>query len=45
MKRIVGIASTVVLMLFVAACDKCGNFNINLPGGTSRACTDVKPQG
>ena len=45
MKRIVGIASTIVLMLFVAACDKCGNFEINVPGGTYRACSDAKPQG
>jgi hypothetical protein len=45
MKRIVGIASTIALMLLVAACDKCGNFEINVPGGTYRACTDAKPQG
>ena len=45
MKRIAGIASTIALMLLVAACDKCGNFNINVPGGSYKTCTDVKPQG
>jgi hypothetical protein len=45
MKRTVRIASTIMLLLFVAACDKCGNIQINVPGGTYRACTDANPQG
>jgi hypothetical protein len=34
------------LALLVTACDKCGNVELNLPGGgTYKSCTDVKPQG
>ena len=41
------IAGAVILALVVTACDKCGNININVPGGggAPKACTPSSPQG
>ncbi len=34
------------LALLLAGCDKCGNFNINVPGmAAPTACTDTSPRG
>ncbi len=38
-------AAALGLALLLAGCDKCGNFNVNIPGMTApAACTDTKPR-
>ena len=40
------LASALGLMLVLAACDKCGDLNINVPGAAApKACSDAKPRG
>ena len=39
------IAGALILALVMTACDKCGNININVPGGAPKACTPSSPQG
>jgi hypothetical protein len=39
-------AAVLGLALLLAGCDKCGNFNLNIPGITPpAACADIKPRG
>ena len=39
-------AAALGLALLLAGCDKCGNFNLYVPGAPPpAACTDVKPRG
>jgi hypothetical protein len=46
MRRAIRIAGAIALTLMVAACDKCGDFNINLPKfGDAKACSSQNPQG
>ena len=46
MSRIaVRIAAAMSLVLLVAACDKCGNVTINVPGMGPKACSDGGPRG
>ena len=42
MRRAVRLVGAVALLSLVAACDKCGNFNIN--GPWNKVCTDTKPR-
>lgn len=46
-KPLIRIVCAAALMLVVTACDKCGNFNLNLPNfsGTPKACSPSSPQG
>ena len=45
-RRAIRMASAIALTLLVAACDKCGDFNINLPNfGGAKTCTHQSPQG
>ena len=41
MKRLIQTALIIGLGLVAAACDKCGNWNINTP----QFCHEAKPQG
>jgi hypothetical protein len=43
MKPVIRIVVAVAIVLGVAACDKCGNFDIGIPKQVS--CADAKPQG
>ncbi len=43
MRRAVRIATAVALLSLVAACDKCGNVNINGPWN-AKVCNDAKPR-
>jgi hypothetical protein len=40
------LAAALGLALLLAGCDKCGNFNLYVPGAPApAACTDAKPRG
>lgn len=43
MRRAVRVAGAIIVLSVVAACDKCGNFNINGPWN-QKVCTDTKPR-
>lgn len=46
MRRAIRLAGAIALTLALAACDKCGDFNINLPKfGDAKTCTNQSPQG
>ena len=38
-------AAVLGLTLLLAGCDKCGNFNINVPGAAPAVCADTQPRG
>lgn len=45
MRCLIRLAGALALALTVAACDKCGDFNINLPKFPgANACTPQSPQ-
>ncbi|MBM6594516.1 hypothetical protein [Microvirga pudoricolor] len=46
LKRAIRVMGAIAITLTVAACDKCGDFNINMPKfeGT-KSCTNQTPRG
>jgi hypothetical protein len=43
MGRILRVAAAAAIVMAVAACDKCGNININVPGA-AKACSGQSAQ-
>jgi hypothetical protein len=46
MSRAARAVAVIAMSILVTGCDKCGNFDINLPGlSAPKACTGSKPRG